>query len=362
MIEVLEPQHDKLRELRSAPRLRLDQREVTAVIRDTGRLSAPSRFTAFVAPSREEPVVVRYRPTAEVLAERPALPLLAAMAIRWDTLVDSLLPIALGLREVMVQAPLEAGRIALAALLLHVAANLFSEVSQDMRRVDSLFRAGGSKVLQRGWLTPSQLTWTGITLAFGGLAVTGMVLVAQPSPLLATAVVLGIAVASRGSFPGAGSRRTIKSDLALLVIFGPILAVAAGAAARGHGDLESLVAGLVTAAAIGLRRHLDKMRRIPDDAALGRRTLPVALGFERSKVFAVVLAVVAVVGPSTAWVTGLAPPTVLFSLAFAPILLWVLAPALTAMIPHDPALARAGRRWHWIILVYGAVLAWGWSR
>ena len=129
-----------------------------AIIGEAGRLATPSRLASHTGTMNENAIVLRWVEVAQLRAQRPSRVRLALDALRWYTIVATLFPIGVGISLTTPAA--EPRRIALAViatLLAHGAVNLISEAFDHIRGDDSLLRAGGSKVLQHGWLNPRQL-------------------------------------------------------------------------------------------------------------------------------------------------------------------------------------------------------------
>jgi 1,4-dihydroxy-2-naphthoate octaprenyltransferase len=339
--------------------------ERRALVSDAGRLSCPSRLSRHVvrrnvAVQDGEPIVVRWVDFASLRRERPAWPLLAMIAVRWETLIGSLFPVALGLVCASRVRPLHAIAMIAATLSIHASVNLLSEAFEHVRGDDSLHRWGGSKVLQRGWLTAKQLVRWGAALGVIGAAVGIAVVVATASlPLLGFGA-LGALVAWQFKLPPLRLDRTLVGEWLLLVVFGPIVAAAACFAASGELRIDAAIAGAIASAALGLRRHLRNTRRLPDDTMLGNRTLSTRLGFGMGRALTMLLALALSTLPSIFVVAGIAPTWELASLAIAPLLVWSLRPALVAFAPHDPRVTTSIRRTDVALAVYAlaVVLLW----
>jgi 1,4-dihydroxy-2-naphthoate octaprenyltransferase len=333
-----------------------------ALLSDAGRLSCPSRLSRHVVrhPGRVEPIVVRWVELASLRRERPAWPLLAALAVRWETLIGSLFPVALGLVCATRLRAAPAIAMIAATLLIHASVNLLSEAFEHVRGDDSLHRWGGSKVLQRGWLTARQLARWGAALGVIGAAVGIAVVITTESLPLFGFGALGALAAWQFKLPPLRLDRTLVGEWLLLIVFGPLVATAACFAASGERRVDAAVAGAIASAALGLRRHLRNTRRLPDDTMLGNRTLSARLGFHAGRRLLVLHAIALATLPSILVLAGVAPATLLATLAAAPLLVWALRPALAAFAPHDPRMTSSIRRTDPALAAYAlaAVLLW----
>jgi 1,4-dihydroxy-2-naphthoate octaprenyltransferase len=361
VIEVISRQSKRVKQLAWQPRLQLEGVDHTALLRDVGRAACSSRLTEYIFTQGEENVVVRYVPTATILSDRPALPLVALMALRWDTLILGLFPVMLGLIVTGNARPGLKALIVSASLMMHASANLISEANQHATFDDALLRWGGSRVLERGWVTARQFVVAG-AICLVAVILQGVALIALTRSLgFLVLGMLGVIIAWQFSAPPLRLSRNVLGDIVLLLVFGPVLSAGACYAALGRVNTASICAGLIAAALTCLWRVLRDIRRLPDDALVGHYTLAFYSGFKGSKRILSVAVAVLLFGPVFCWLVVGASAKLSVSVLFAPLLAWVLRPAWNARAPHDPAVTRSIRRLSWASYIYAAVLVTAWA-
>ena len=129
----------------------------------------------------------------------------------------------------------------LGIFFLQTSTFLFTDVQDHLRGADRLNRRRGSQVIQRGWVTASAMrrwAWFNLSLAvlFGIPA-----FLLSPGPLLLICGLAGLALLVL--LRGWGTRWGF-CDLAILLLFGPLLTIGVAQASFGQWSAKDLLLGL----------------------------------------------------------------------------------------------------------------------
>jgi 1,4-dihydroxy-2-naphthoate polyprenyltransferase len=241
------------------------------------------------------------------------------------------------------------------ALLLQIGVNLANDYFDYVRGIDTTERLGPVRVTQSGLIPPNRVL-AGMILTFLLAAGAGLYLISAAGwPILAVgcASILAAVLYSGGPYPLASHG---LGDAFAFFFFGPV-AVCGTYFVQALGLsflclMLSLSAGFLVAAIL----VVNNLRDIPTDSRVGKRTLAVILGPERSRKEFVLLWILAygllvvlwLAGSLSPW--GLLPFLTLPTAIFLARSLWVLSgSALNA------ALARAAR----LTLVFCLLLSVG---
>ena len=356
MLEVLLRDSSRLQELAWRSRVAGPGGGKIALLRDPGGLLGPSRSADLLMPGGEQFVVVRLVSGERVRRQRPAIPFLVARVMRWESLSWSLLPIGLGLSLADTPHLWMVLEVLLATCAVHGGANLVGEAIQYVRGQDVAHRAGGSKILQEGFLSAHHVYRFGALLLLLG-TVLGLHLASRvASPALLGLGAFGVVAGWQYSAPPLQAGRRPTGDLLLLFIFGPGLCLGASLSAGATLGPVPILVGLLGSLVTALPRQLRNLRRMPDDALIGQQTLTGMLGFERARQSLLWIATLWLIFPVVLVGTGILPSVSLLSGVTAPALVWALRPTRAAFAPHDPALGRAEKRLHWVCVLYATSL------
>jgi 1,4-dihydroxy-2-naphthoate octaprenyltransferase len=125
-------------------------------------------------------------------------------------------------------------------LFLHTAVFLFTDVQDHLRGADRLNRRRGSQVIQKGWVSAAAMRrWAVVNLL---LAVVFGVPAFLNAPLRLTVICLSAAAALAVIVRNLGARRGL-CDLALLLLFGPLLTMGIALASFGRADVSDALLG-----------------------------------------------------------------------------------------------------------------------
>jgi 1,4-dihydroxy-2-naphthoate octaprenyltransferase len=259
-------------------------------------------------------------------------------AIRPQFFLAIVLPVLLGTavawRETHVFHPLLFLLALLAAVLCHAGANVINDYFDFRSGADNLNPAplspyaGGSRMIQRGLLTPRQIYIYGLVLLSTAVLI-GLVLVAiTGAPLLAIGL-LGVASAWLYSAPPIAINYRGLGEVLIGLNFGVLPVLGACYVQVRAFPASALAASLPIAF---LASEILYVNQFPDyawDKAAGKRTLVVALGRERGVRVYPLFAAAALLCVVAAVASNLLPPASLLALAAAaPV--WLATRALEA--------------------------------
>jgi 1,4-dihydroxy-2-naphthoate octaprenyltransferase len=239
------------------------------------------------------------------------------------------------------------------AIALQVAVNYANDYFDGVRGVDTAARVGPRRLVASG-LAPPRAVATAAIAMVGIAAVAGIVLALLTSPWLIAAgalAVVALALYSGGPKPYAASG---LGEVSVFVFFG--LVATGGTAFVQQDRVDANVLWL--AVPVGLLAcallMVNNLRDIPTDSAVGKRTLAVRIGAQRSRVLLVATVVIALLLPSVGAVVRSLPWLVLLSLVAVPLAIGPLRVVRTAeeraLVPALIGITR-------LQLVFGVVLA-----
>ncbi len=239
------------------------------------------------------------------------------------------------------------------AMALQIGVNYANDYFDGVRGVDTAARTGPRRLVASG-LAPPRAVATAAMVMVGIAAVAGFVLALLTSPWLIAAgavAVVALALYSGGPKPYAASG---LGEVSVFVFFG--LVATAGTAFVQQDRVDASVLWL--AVPVGLLAcallMVNNLRDIPTDSAVGKRTLAVRLGAQRSRVLLVATVLIALLLPSVGEVVRSLPWLVLLSLVAVPLAIGPLRVVRTAegraLVPALIGITR-------VQLVFGVVLA-----
>ena len=215
------------------------------------------------------------------------------------------------------------------AMALQIGVNYANDYFDGVRGVDTAARTGPRRLVASG-LAPPRAVATAAMVMVGIAAVAGFVLALLTSPWLIAAgavAVVALALYSGGPKPYAASG---LGEVSVFVFFG--LVATAGTAFVQQDRVDASVLWL--AVPVGLLAcallMVNNLRDIPTDSAVGKRTLAVRLGAQRSRVLLVATVLIALLLPSVGEVVRSLPWLVLLSLVAVPLAIGPLRVVRTA--------------------------------
>ena len=217
-------------------------------------------------------------------------------------------------------------RVALAlvvSLALQVGVNYANDYSDGIRGTDDV-RVGPTRLVAGGLASPRSVKYAAF-VSFGVAALAGLAIALATSPWL---LVVGAAAIAAGSFYTGGPRPygyLGLGEIFVFVFFGLVATAGTTFAAVERVTGLSIVVGCAAGALACALLVINNLRDIPTDREVGKRTLAVRLGDERTRWFYVVLLVATF---ALLAVAAIERPAVLAGFAAAPL---AIAPARTVL-------------------------------
>ena len=217
-------------------------------------------------------------------------------------------------------------RVALAlvvSLALQVGVNYANDYSDGIRGTDDV-RVGPTRLVAGGLASPRSVKYAAF-VSFGVAALAGLAIALATSPWL---LVVGAAAIAAGWFYTGGPRPygyLGLGEIFVFVFFGLVATAGTTFAAVERVTGLSIVVGCAAGALACALLVINNLRDIPTDREVGKRTLAVRLGDERTRWFYVVLLVATF---ALLAVAAIERPAVLAGFAAAPL---AIAPARTVL-------------------------------
>lgn len=172
----------------------------------------------------------------------------------------------------------------LGVFFLHTAAFLFNDFQDHVRGVDRVNRRRGSQVIQKGWVTALQMrrwAWVnaGLAVLFGIPAFFN-----APLELFVVCVLAGLALMTIMQSWG---RRWGLCDLALFMLFGPLLTVGTALASFARFNLADIFLGFALGALSVWVIHVRQIEFLFRSKPEMFRTLLGFLPFERARILVI---------------------------------------------------------------------------
>lgn len=211
-----------------------------------------------------------------------------------------------------------------AGLLAHAGANVLNDYFDHRSGADELNRspitpfAGGSRMIQRGLLSPAQTRRYGLLLLAGATAL-GLLLVWLTSPLLFWLGLLGVALGYAYSGPPLALNYRGLGEWVVALDFGVLAVLGAYYVQTGTLGTAALLASLPVALLVAAILFVNEFPDHESDAAAGKRTLVVLLGPRRAWPLLPALLGGALALIVLGWGLGLLPATTLLALLAAPL-------------------------------------------
>jgi 1,4-dihydroxy-2-naphthoate octaprenyltransferase len=242
----------------------------------------------------------------------------------------------------------------LGSLAIQVAANFANDASDARRGADTPDRVGPQRMVSTGIIS-SRRMWEAVALALAVAASMGIWLIAIAGwwiALIGLVSILAMLTYVGGPIPY-GYRGL--GEVMVFLFFGLVATVGTRFAHGGGLGLEDWLAGSIMGLLATGILVANNLRDLDTDAAVGKRTLAVLLGPERTRLLyaAVALGPFAVVGGAVA--SGTMSPPALIALAAVPPALRLVRTVRRARLPGEliPVLGGTAR----LQLLVGIVLA-----
>ena len=204
------------------------------------------------------------------------------MAIRPRTLYAAIAPVLTGGAVAFAQGGFQLLPVLaalLVAILIQVGTNLYNDVADFERGVDTADRLGPVRVTQAGYLSPGQVK-AGAYLAFGLAGLAGLSLVVAAGPLV---LAIGLASILAGlAYTGGPFPLSAKGlgDPFVFIFFGFVAVGGTVYVQLGSVPMLGWLAGAMMGALITALLVVNNVRDHETDRAAGRRTIPARFGRE----------------------------------------------------------------------------------
>ena len=252
----------------------------------------------------------------------------------------------------------------LGSVLVHAGANLVNEHGDDLSGADRAtashtLLSGGSGVIQAGALTRGAvLLGAVVCLSSGGLI--GLYLNAvTPGNVVLLLGAFGVFIAwSYSERPLLLGYRGWLGELAVGLAFGPLPVLGAHYVQTRVVGISALAVSIPVAILVALVLLVNGLPDAESDRSVGKRTLVVALGPDRTVVLCHWMLAAVYVSTAVLMVARTLPLPCLLSLGTAP-LAWYAASSLRTAGGKGPALTRAGRATVALHAAHGVLLSAG---
>lgn len=208
------------------------------------------------------------------------------------TLPAAIVPVALGVAAAVGVGPITWWRVAaclVVSLALQVGVNYANDYSDGVRGTDDV-RVGPARLVASGLAEPSAVKRAALA-AFGVAAVAGLAVALDTSLVL---LAVGAAAIAAGWFYTGGPKPygyMGLGEIFVFVFFGLVATAGSTYAAVGEVTGLSIVVGCAAGSLACALLVINNLRDIPTDREVGKRTLAVRLGDQRTRWFYVVLIV-----------------------------------------------------------------------
>jgi 1,4-dihydroxy-2-naphthoate octaprenyltransferase len=239
------------------------------------------------------------------------------------------------------------------AVTLQIAVNYANDYFDGVSGVDTAARMGPRRLVASGLAPPRAVAAAAVVMVgIGGAAGIALALLTTPWLIVAGALsVLALVLYSGGPRPYAASG---LGEISVFVFFG--LVATCGTAFVQQDRLDASILWL--AVPVGLLAcallMVNNLRDIPTDSAVGKRTLAVRLGAQRSRTLLVAIVVIALILPTVGALVRSLPWPVAVTLVTIPLAIGPLRVIRTAegrgLVPALIGITR-------LQLVFGVVLA-----
>lgn len=210
---------------------------------------------------------------------------------------------------------------------LHFAVNLYNDVFDYLRLIDTPGQRGGSAAILNSWFSAKNIFSLASLFLILGLGFGAWALWGQWGALIVISVIATLAVVGYSNRPFGFKYRAL-GDFVVFFTFGPILTVGAELAARGSFSVATILIGCFFGlGAVGLL-HVNNLEDIPIDQRRNAKTLASLFGFSRARKFLFVI-----------YFLMFSVAAAAISLGFWPKLLWVVA--LVLIVAFIPLARRA---------------------
>jgi 1,4-dihydroxy-2-naphthoate octaprenyltransferase len=238
------------------------------------------------ANSLQETVTFEIKPVSEI--NKPNFAVLLIYLLKVRALILVLFPMYLILvkntADSTIRDPFVVLLSSLGILSAYIAVNLRNDYMDHMKGLDRINPKAGSRVIQRGWMTASQVkNWSNF---FVGLALLLAVLVIFAFPAVIGIVILTFSVGVWAQFLKRGSFKYQKGgEIFVFLLLGPLLTTGYHISIAGSWDLESLFLGMLWGWLVVFLQHIKNFEFILINSQARFHNTVTWLGFDKAKTF-----------------------------------------------------------------------------
>ncbi len=178
--------------------------------------------------------------------------------------------------------PITGALSTIGAFCLLLAMNLRNDFNDHMRGLDRVLSNSGSRAIQKGWIAAYQVRrLSNLLLVFGFIF--GLPALFRYRPVILIVALLTVFIFLMLNSEQTGMKHRRWTELAVFLLFGPILVISYQLACGGGIDEESWVLGVVTGWFAVFRLHLKNFEQLIENSQARFDNTIASLGFEKSK-------------------------------------------------------------------------------
>ncbi|RYZ77558.1 MAG: prenyltransferase, partial [Proteobacteria bacterium] len=237
------------------------------------------------ANSLRETVTFEIKPVNEI--KRPSVPTLLGHLLKVRAFILVLFPMYLMLvkntADRTIKDPWVVLFSTLGVLSAYIAVNLRNDYTDHLKGLDRINPQAGSRVIQNGWMTASNVrSWAHVFVILA-LLFSAMVVIAFPMAI--GIVLLTCMVGIWAQFLKKGSFKYHKGgEFFVFLLLGPLLTTGYQISISGYWDRESLVLGVMWGWLVVFLQHIKNFEHIMINAQAQFHNTVTWLGFDKSKV------------------------------------------------------------------------------
>lgn len=172
----------------------------------------------------------------------------------------------------------------LGVVLFQVAMNLLNDYGDHMRGQDRIRAQGGSRAIQKGWLTAAQVRRIAL-FCLGGAALLGVPALVYSTLQVAVFAVLAAVVALDFAFPFLRLKNRGWAEIFGFFLLGPALVTGYSWAVSDVVNYSQMLLGTIFGSIALMYFHSANFENIMSDEQAGARTWATRAGFDASKKF-----------------------------------------------------------------------------
>lgn len=237
------------------------------------------------ANSSLETVTFEIVPVPEI--KRPSFAILISHLLKVRAFILILFPVYLILVKNNADGTIEDPMVVLVStfgiLSAYIAVNLRNDYTDHMKGLDRINRQAGSRVIQKGWMTASEVRSFAHFFVVLAFFLAGLVIFAFP--MVIGVVLLTTMVGIWAQFLKKGSFKYHKGgEFFVFLLLGPLLTTGYQISISGFWDIESLYLGIIWGWLVVFLQHLKNFEYIMINSQAGYQNTVTWLGFDKTKV------------------------------------------------------------------------------